>query len=107
MEGEALNEIVTKVDITLSGIENSTFYSPDSISYRFIMIIKDTILGQKMIEKVATNLIKETISKEWQNSKAVMIPKPMKNHEKTKGWRPINLMNCIGKLEEKVVPDIL
>ena len=36
-----------------------------------------------------------------------MIPKPGKDHEKTKGWRPINLINCIGKLGEKVVVEVL
>ena len=37
----------------------------------------------------------------------VMIPKPGKNHKKTKGWKPINLINGIGKLGKKVVADIL
>ena len=37
----------------------------------------------------------------------IMISKPRKDHEKTKGWRPINLINCMGKLGEKVVADIL
>jgi len=36
-----------------------------------------------------------------------MIPKPGKDHGKTKGWRPINLINCIGKLGDKVVADRL
>ena len=59
------------------------------------------------MEEVAENLIKEIFLKEWQNSKVVMIPKPRKDHEKTKGWRPINLINCIGNLGEKVVADVL
>ena len=32
-----------------------------------------------------------------------VIPKPNKDHKAAKGWRPINLINCIGKLAEKVV----
>ena len=36
-----------------------------------------------------------------------MIPKPGKDHKATKGLRPINLINCIGKLGEKVVADRL
>jgi len=36
-----------------------------------------------------------------------MIPKPGKDQSKTKGWRPINLINCVGKLGEKVVADCL
>jgi len=40
-------------------------------------------------------------------SRVVMIPKPGKNYEEVKGWRPINLINCIGKVMEKVVRDEL
>jgi len=36
-----------------------------------------------------------------------MIPKLGKDHCKMKGWRPINLINCIGWLGEKVVADRL
>jgi len=36
-----------------------------------------------------------------------MIPKPEKDHNKTKGWRPIDLINCIGKLGENVVTNRL
>ena len=37
----------------------------------------------------------------------VFIPKLNKDHKVAKGWRPINLINCIGKLAEKVVADEL
>ena len=37
----------------------------------------------------------------------VFIPKPNKDHKLAKGWRPINLINCIGKLAEKIVADEL
>ena len=37
----------------------------------------------------------------------VFISKPNKDHRAAKGWRPINLINCIGKLAEKVVADEL
>ena len=56
---------------------------------------------------MARNLWKGRIPREWQNSKVVIIPKPRKDHEKMKGWRPINLINCIGKLKEKVVAEVL
>ena len=35
----------------------------------------------------------------------VLIPKPGRDLTKTKNWRPLNLINCIGKLGEKVVAD--
>ena len=107
VEEETLEKMVTKVETTLSRTQNSSAPETDSISYRFIKVIKDTILVEKILEEVAKNLIKEIILKEWQKSKVVMIPKPRKDHEKTKEWRPINLINCIGKLVEKVVADML
>jgi len=36
-----------------------------------------------------------------------MIPKPGKDHREAKAWRPINLINCVGKLAEKVVANDL
>ena len=56
---------------------------------------------------MARNLWKGRIPREWQNSKVVIIPKLGKDHEKTKEWRLINLINCISKLGEKVVADVL
>jgi len=35
--------------------------------------------------------------------KMVMIPKPGKDHTRVKGWRPIVLAQCVGKLGEKVI----
>ena len=37
----------------------------------------------------------------------VFILKPNKDHKIAKGWRPKNLVNCIGKLAEKVVTEEL
>jgi len=36
-----------------------------------------------------------------------MIPNPGKDYSKMKAWRPINLINWINKLYEKVVADRL
>ena len=107
VEENSLDEMTTKVEIAHSGTQNSSAPRPDGFSYRFIKTIKDTILRERLIEEVARNLIKGIILREWQDSKMVMIPKPGKDHEKTKGWRPINLINCISKLGQKVVADVL
>ena len=37
----------------------------------------------------------------------MLIPKPDRDLMKTKSSRPINLINCVGKLGEKVVADVL
>ena len=107
VEEGALNEMVMKVEIAFSGTQNRSAPGLDGISNRFIAGIKDTFLYKKVIEKMARNLIKGVTSREWQNSKVVMIPKPGKHNKTRKGWRPINLIKCIRKLGEKVVAKVL
>lgn len=63
----------------------------------------DTKLGRDLIREVAVSLKKGHIPEEWQLSKVVFIPKPKKDHKATKRWRPIKLINCLGKLAENVV----
>ena len=59
------------------------------------------------MREVAVPLKEGRIPEEWQKSKVVFIPKPNKNHQISKGWRPTNPTNYIGKLVEKVVADEL
>lgn len=35
----------------------------------------------------------------------VLIPQPGKDLTLTRNWRPLNVINCMGKLAEKVVAD--
>ena len=37
--------------------------------------------------------------------RVVLIPKPGRDLTQTKNWRPLNLINCIGNIGEKVVAD--
>ena len=57
--------------------------------------------------EVADSLYTGIIPKPWREMKVVMIPKPGKDHKLAKAWRPINLINCIGKIGEKVVANRL
>ena len=56
--------MVTKVETALSGTQNSSASRLDGISYRFIKMIKGTILGEILVEDVARNLINGTILRE-------------------------------------------
>ena len=107
VEESSMDDMLTGVETALSGTQNSSAPGPDGISYRFIKTIKGTVLGTSLLEEVAKNLIKGIIPKELQNSKVVIIPKPRKDHERTKGWRPINWINCISKLQKKVLAEVL
>ena len=65
------------------------------------------MLGTLLFHQLASYIVRGEIPIEFQLSKVVMIPKPGKDHKHVKGWRPINLINCVGKLGEKVVANKL
>ena len=102
-----INEIAYNTRIVLSNTSNSLSLNSNGISYRFIKAVKDKVLEDKLFEKIRKVLVTGKISHNWQDSKVIMISKPSKDHSQIKGWRHINLINCIEKLSEKVVVDHL
>src|SRR5258706_1725937 len=105
--GYTTEELVGKLRGALQGTSNSSAPGPDNISYRFVKALMDTVFGDKLLTQMAKELQKGKAPADWQLSKVVMIPKPGKIHTQLKGWRPINLINCVCKLGEKVVADEL
>ena len=99
--------MVAQVIKALSGTSNSSAPGPDGVSYKLLKAIKDNRLGKAVVEEVATNLIRGKIPDRWKEMRVVLMPKPGRDLTKTKSWRPINLINCIGNLGEKVVADEL
>ena len=102
-----MEELVEKVRTALRGTSNKSAPGPDGISYRFIKTVLDTSIGRELVREMAVSLKEGRIPEEWQKSKVVFIPKPYKDHQVSKGWRPTNPTNCIDKLAEKVVADEL
>ena len=83
---------------------------PDMISYKLLKQIKDTALGQSILNNVASMIPTESrqafqIPQHLLSMQMVMIPKPGKDITKVKWWRPIVLSNYIAKLSEKVVAE--
>ena len=89
----------------LGGTKNGSAPGPDGISCRLIKAVRDTRLGRELIEEVVDNLWRETIPDAWRQRRVVFIPKPGRDLTLAKNWRPLNLINCVGKLGEKVVAD--
>ena len=56
---------------------------------------------------MAESLLEGRTPPEWRKMRVVLIPKPGRDLTRTKSGRPINLINCVGKLGEKVVADAL
>ena len=101
--GYSVEYLREKVHHALSRTSSSSAPRPDGISYKVLKLANKMVLGDKIMETVAIELARGTIPREWQESKVVFIPKPGKDNIQLKGWRPITLINCIGKLGEKVV----
>ena len=57
----------------------------------------------ELINEVGIQLLKGNIPDKWKEMRVVLIPKPGKDLTTMKNCRPINLINCISKLWEKVV----
>ena len=89
----------------LSGTKNNSAAGPDGVGYRLIKSIRDTRLGSELLGEVVSALRGGYILDRWRDMRVVLIPKPGRDLTQTKNWRALNLINCIGKLGEKVVAD--
>ena len=98
-------ELECSVRKALGGTKNGSAPGPDRISYRLIKGVKDTRLGRESIEEVVHSLLGGIIPDSWRQTRVVFIPKLGRDLTLTKNWTPLNLINCVWKLGEKVVPD--
>ena len=99
------DEVMGWVRSTLSGTKNNSAAGPDGVGYRLIKAVRDTRLGIELLGEVVAALRGGYIPDRWRDMRVVLIPKPARDMTQTKNWRPLNLINCIGKLGEKVVAD--
>ena len=67
--------------------------------------MRDTRLGRELIDEVVDNLWRGVILAAWRQMRVVFIPRPGRDLSVARNWRPLNLINCVGKLGEKVVAD--
>ena len=91
----------------IRGTSNMSAAGPDGIGYRLIKLILETRLGKEQVALIVDHLESGLIPERWKEMKIVIIPKPGRDLTQTKNWRPINLINCVGKIGEKVVADCL
>ena len=70
-------------------------------------MVLETRLVIELVELIVDHLRRGLIPDEWKEMKMVIIPKPGSDLTLTKNWRLINLINCVGKIGEKVVADCL
>ena len=98
-------EIESAVIHALGRTKNGSAPGPDGIGYRLIKPVRDTRLGWELIEEIVDNLAQGVIPPAWREMRVVFIPKPGRDLTLAKNWRPLNFINCVGKLGEKGVAD--
>ena len=89
----------------LGRTKNGSAPGPDGISYRLIKAVRDMRLGRELVDEVVDNLVCGVIPPAWREMRVVFIPNPGHDLTITKSWRPLYLINCVGKVGEKVVAD--
>ena len=89
----------------LGRTKNGSAPGLDGIGYRLIKAVRDTRLGQELVDKVVDCLVHGVIPLAWREMRVVFIPRPGHDLALTKSCQPLNLINCIWKLGEKVVAD--
>ena len=99
-----LREMVLKA---IRGTSSKSAAGPDGIGYRLIKVVLGIRLGMELVDLIIDHLRSGFIPDEWKEMKMVMMLKPGRDLTLTKNWRPINLINCVGKIGEKVVADCL
>ena len=98
-------EIELSVGRALKKTKNRSAAGPDGIRYRLIKVVLDTHLGHELVEEMVYNLTQGVIPTAWREMRVVFIPKLGRDLTLAKNWRPLNHINCVWKLGEKVVVD--
>ena len=98
-------EVMGWVRDAMSGMKNNSPAGPDEVEYNLIKALRDTRERAEVLREVVAALRGGHIPDRWQHMRVVLIPKPGRDLTHTKNWRPLNLINCVGKLGEKVVVD--
>ena len=101
-------EIILKVE-EFNEIFKNTSEScpgPDKISYQLLKALPKSI--KALICIIISSLINNfNVPCLWKDSQVTMLPKPQKDKKKAENYRPISLTNCIAKVCETVVKNLI
>lgn len=78
--GTDKTHLLAKVYTALSGTSNLSAPGPERISYKTIKAANKTPLVKALMDQVTYQLAAGTVPRQWQHSKVVFIPKPVKDH---------------------------
>ena len=103
-----MKEAMGAVKRALAKTKSSSAPGPDRVTWRLQKALKDTRLGTAVLEvigQMADVGNRYYAEEKWREMVMVMSLKPRRDRSKVKGWRPMVLLNVIGKLTDKVVAE--
>lgn len=99
---------ITKEEIIeqLKRCKNKSAAGSDGLNYQILKKLPPNVF------QIITALFNKAFSlghfaQAWKHANVKMVPKPGKNKNEAKNWRPISLLSCLGKLFERVVTNRL
>ena len=91
---------------TILGYRKYTAPGHDGISYQMIKQLPLETL-ENLAQTIQISLQLGHVPARWKISTVTMIPKVGKDHKSLKGYRPLSLTSCLGKLCESIVNEHL
>ena len=101
---EPLSGVITdaEVKVALRGCKGTGAPGPDGIQYRVLKKIPQCTIDS-LVELYTACLAVVYFPRVWKSAIGVMLPKPDKDSKVVTNYRPISLLNVLGKLFEKVI----
>lgn len=99
-----MDDAVTTEEVAsaLSGCKNRSAPGPDSITYEVLKRVPEPLVSD-LATLFTACIDRGYFPKPWKEAHGVMLPKPNKEGTVAANYRPISLLNTIGKLFERVL----
>ena len=98
--------IKTKEFDEILGVSRKSCPGPDKISYRVLNELPRSIKALACL-LISSSINNSYVPVNWKESQITMIPKQDKDTSKAENYRPIKLLNCLAKVCETVVKNIV
>lgn len=97
-------ELTTLKEVTeqIEGLRTKGAPGPDKIT-NIVLKRLPSAFRQELTHIMNASLKLAHVPTTWKEATVVMIPKPMKDHNRAENFRPISLLNTLSKLMERIV----